>query len=146
MAAGLVLGLGGMYLWDLLSPPQVVWSTDWASAEARAQETGRPVLALFPSPDRFEDEVLSGRAVLDALNFRVIPLRLGPSETAALAERLEVTGERPAWRLLNVEGREFSRRDGMLEAGALEEWLKEPLPVLPVEPERGEIEEAPPPG
>ena len=130
MVGGLLLGLGGMFLWDRLSPPQIVWSSNWAGAQARAKETGLPVLALFSSPYRLGEEALLDRAVLDALNFRVIPLRLEPGEDEALAIRLEVE-TLPAWRLLDAGGLEISRRDGLLEAGALVVWLKEPLPVVP---------------
>ena len=130
MAAGLALGVGGMFLWDRLCPPQVVWSRDWAEAQARAREAGRPVLVLFSTPARLEDPLLASRSVLDALNFRVIPLRLEPGEDEALEERLEVEGL-PAWRLLSATGGEISRRDGALEAGQLLEWLKEPPPSPP---------------
>ena len=128
LAVSMAVGVGGMFLWDRFSPPQVVWSSDWAGAQVRAREDGRPVLAFFPDAAGVQDGILLERAVLDALNFRVIPLRLDPGNDPALAERLGVEGL-PAWRLLDAGGLELSRRDGILASDQLLAWLKEPIAV-----------------
>lgn len=127
LVASLFLGVGGMFLWDRLCPPQVAWLSDWTGARERARESGRPVLALFEDPAFPQDAVLAERAVLDVLNFRVVPLRPAPGEERdAMAERLGVE-TLPAWRLLDADGRELSRRDGVLGAGQFLDWLKGPV-------------------
>ncbi len=132
MATGLFLGLGGMLLWDRFSPPRVEWSSDLEGAQERAKDAGRPVLALFASSSGLGEGVLTERSVLDALNFRVIPLRLDPGQEEDLAGSLEVAGL-PAWRLLDEQGHEISRRDGVLDADALVAWLKESAVAIPSE-------------